>query len=143
MKLRIQDNILLKEYSLPYADGLLPDTPLGWMPDDTLPEVQAHADELHAEWIAAGRFAVRDFALETAVLRHSISLHEQKKPRPGWMVVSLGEGDRDIRRVYRDLFVELNGGQCPPARDERAKYPPDGFYIFEDGVMRPEDEKGE
>ena len=142
MRLRIQDSILLKEYSLSYTDGLLPDTPLGWTPDDTLPEVQAHADELHAEWIAAGRFAIRDFALETAALRHSISLHEQKKSRPGWMVIGVGEEDRDIRRVYRELFVELNGGECRPACDEYARYPPDGFYVFENGVMRPE-ESGE
>lgn len=147
MKLRIQDSILLKEYSAPYhPDGLLPDTPAGWTPDDTLPEVIERADELFAEWTAEERFVTPEFALNAAAIEHRDALRKEKKPQPGWMVVGLGKGDRLIRKAYRELFSRMNEGinltdVLPMVRKMKSvTWPPDGFYVFERGVMRQEGE---
>jgi len=146
MKLRIQDSILLKAHSLPYyPDGLPRDTPAGWTPDDTLPEVIARADELYAAWIADERFVTPEFALNAAAVQHRDALREQHKPQPGWMVVGLGKDDRKIRKAYRELFIRLNGGidlakHLPIlSKMKAAVWPPDGFYVFKNGAMRPVD----
>ncbi len=147
MRLRIQDSILLKEYAMPYhPEGLLRDTPAGWTADDTLPEVIARADELFAEWTAEERFVTPEFALTAAAVQHRDALRKQKKPQPGWMVVDVGKGDKPIRKAYRELFSRLNEGVDLTAvlpmvhKMGRVTWPPDGFYVFERGVMRLEDE---
>ena len=144
MRLRIQDSILLKAYSAAYhPDGRA--APLGWTPDDTLPEVQAHADELFAAWVADERFVTHEFALEAAAMKHRDAMRKQHKPQPGWMVVGLGQPDRKIRRAYRELFARMNDGKDlakhqPIIHKMEVTWPPDGFYVFERGVMRPEGE---
>ena len=147
MKLRIQDSILLKEYAAPYhPEGLPRDTPAGWTPDDTLPEVIARADELFAEWTAEERFVTLEFALTAAAVQHRDALRKQKKPQPGWMVVGVGKEDKPIRKAYRELFSRMNEGLDLTVigsvirKMQSVTWPPDGFYVFERGVMRLEGE---
>ena len=143
VRLRIQDSILLKEYSVAYhPDGRA--APLGWTPDDTLPEVQAHADELFAAWVADERFVTPEFALTAAAMKHRDALRQQHKPQPGWMVVGLGRRDLELRKAYRELVIRMNDGKDLASvspmieRLTASVWPPDGFYVFERGVMRPE-----
>ena len=130
--LKLEDGILLKQYSLVrHTDGYSP-PPKGWTPEDIdditvlAQEIVAKADQVdEATWQAA--------KLEAWLIverRH----YDANEPWAGWAPISY-RTDRRIGRAYRELFVEMNGGQCPPRRDKCAKYPPDGLYEFRNGRM--------
>ena len=133
MNLQIEHGILLKPHALArHTDGYSP-PPTGWTPIDIdditalAQEIVAKADQMdEATWQAAKLEAW--LAIER---RH----YADNKPWAGWVPI-VYQADRRIGRAYRELFVEMNGGQCPPRRDKRAKYPPDGMYEFRNGKMR-------
>ena len=60
--------------------------------------------------------------------------YDANEPWAGWVPTTY-QTDRRIGRAYRNLFVEMNGGQCPPKFDEHATYPPDGMYEYRNGEM--------
>jgi hypothetical protein len=133
MNLQIEHGILLKPYSLArHSDGYSP-PPTGWTPIDidditTLAqEIVAKADQMDAPtWQAA--------KLE-AWLAIERQHYDANRPWAGWVPV-VYQADRHIGRAYRNLFVEMNGGQCPPKFDKHATYPPDGVYEYRNGEMR-------
>ena len=63
-------------------------------------------------------------------------------------LVDLGDDDRAIRDAYLALFICMSVDAAGPVNGDtvihkltEVVWPPDGFYVFEDGVMRPEDER--
>ena len=133
VRLRIEHGILLKPHALArHGDGYSP-PPAGWTPVDiaditTLAqEIVAKADQMdEPTWQAA--------KLE-AWLAIERQHYDANQPWAGWVPV-VYQTDRRIGRAYRNLFVEVNGGQCPPKFDKRAKYPPDGEYEYRNGKMK-------
>ena len=142
MNLKIEHGILLKPHALARHDDGYSPPPAGWTPEDIdditalAQGIVAKADQMdEPTWTAA--------KLE-AWLAVEHQHYDDNKPWPGWVPI-IYQIDGRIGRAYRNLFVEMNGGQCPPKRDERAVYPPDGMYEFRNGKMRLllEDEAGE
>ena len=133
MNLKIEDGILLKPHALArHSDGYSP-PPVGWTPEDitditTLAqEIAAKADQMdEPTWQAA--------KLE-AWLAVERQHYDDNKPWSGWVPIDY-QTDKRIGRAYRNLFVEMNGGQCPPKRDKSALYPSDGMYEYRNGKMQ-------
>ena len=139
MNLRIEHGILLKPHALArHTDGYSP-PPTGWTPVDVADitalaqEIVAKADQMDEPTWQAAKLE----AWLTVERRH----YADNEPWAGWVPV-VYQTDRRIGRAYRNLFVEMNGGQCPPKFDEHATYPPDGMYEYRNGEMSltPEDE---
>lgn len=133
MNLRIEDGILLKPHALAWHDDGYSPPLAGWTPED-IDDITALAQEAVAK-----AETIDEEAWATAKVDAWLTIERQhydaKQPWLGWVPV-VYQDDKRIGRAYRELFVEMNGGQCPPARDEHAKYPPDGLYEFRSGKMR-------
>lgn len=139
MNLKIEQGVLLKPYLAPYTrkdDGGHRIRP-GWTPDRT-PAMQGRFDELRAE-----PGDTPDFLLWKQVEHErGQQLVRRKRPYPGWFPVR-PKSDKAISKAYRELFVRMNPDADKRIRvgnvwsGEKAKYPPDGDYVLEGGVMRP------
>ena len=131
--LKLEDGILLKQYSLAWhTDGYSP-PPKGWTPED-VDDITTLAQENIAMGNLVDAVVWQSAKLEAWLIierRH----YDTKQPWFGWVPVAY-QSDRRIGRAYRNLFAEMNGGQCPPRRDKRAKHPPDGMYEYRNGKMR-------
>ncbi len=132
--LKLEDGILLKPYTLArHTDGYSP-PPKGWTPED-IDDITALAQEIVARSDQVDEPAWQAAKLEawlTIERRH----YDANEPWAGWVPISY-RSDRNIGRAYRNLFVEMNGGQCPLKFDDRAIFPPDGLYEFRNSRMIP------
>ena len=132
MNLKIEDGILLKPYSLAWhGDGYSP-PPAGWAPID-IADITALAQEIVAKADQVDEPTWQAAKLE-AWLTVERGHYADNEPWAGWVPI-VYQTDRRIGRAYRNLFVEMNGGQCPPKFDEHATYPPDGMYEYRNGKM--------
>ena len=139
MNLKIEDGILLKPHALArHSDGYSP-PPAGWTPED-IADITALAQEIvsKADQVDAPTWQSAKLEAWLAIERKH---YDANKPWSGWVPISY-QTEKRIGRAYRHLFAEMNGGQCPPKRDKRAIYPPDGMYEYRNGKMSlmPEDE---
>ena len=138
MNLKIEDGILLKPHALArHTDGYSP-PPAGWTPEDMYDVNRLTANLALA---SDGTLEALKHAKVEAWLTIEKKHYDANEPWAGWVPTTY-QTDRRIGRAYRNLFVEMNGGQCPPKRDKHAKYPPDGMYEYRNGKMSllPKDE---
>ena len=133
MNLKIEHGILLKPHALArHTDGYSP-PPKGWTPED-IDDITVLAQKIIAtnEPIDAESWATAKLEAWLMIERQHYDANE---PWAGWVPITY-QTDKRIGRAYRNLFIELNEGQCPPQRDKRAKHPPDGMYEYRNGKMR-------
>ena len=139
MRLKIEQGFLLKPYLAPYTrkGGGGHALRQGWTPERT-PELQALYEKIKAE---AGDMP--DLLVwKQAELEHGKQLVKLRRPYPGWFPVR-PQSDRDIVRAYGALFVRMNPDVENRVKvgevwsGEPARYPPDGDYVYEGGVMSP------
>ena len=137
MNLKIEDGILLKPHALARHDDGYSPPPKGWTPED-IADITALAQGIvaKADQVDAPTWQAAKLEAWLAVERQH---YDDNKPWVGWVPVA-PQTDRKIRRAYRNLFVEMNGGQYPPKRDEHAIFPPDGMYEYRNGRMSPKGE---
>lgn len=124
MRLLIENKILLKEYARAWTPTGWGKAPKGWTPDECSEWVHARSEEMMAEARAKELVTSREFTKRAAAAEYGKVLYKLKKPWPGWVPI-IAQHDRKISKAYRQYFVELE--QCPP----------DGFYTFHNGKMRP------
>ncbi len=130
--LKLEDGILLKPYTLArHTDGYS-SPPAGWTPED-INDITALAQEIVAKSDQVDEPAWQAAKLE-AWLVVERQHYDANELWAGWVPISY-QTDRRIGRAYRELFVEMNGGQCPPRRDKHAIFPPDGMYEFRNSRM--------
>lgn len=143
MRLRIEDGILLKPYSLAWTPEGWGKRPRGWTADDVVPWVQERADELLTQTTSKDNLVLpRIFALKRAAEDYGAEMDEQHKPWPGWVPINPST-DRDIAKAYRRLFIAMNPDTdvTVPIAQRNAVYPLDGWYEFKGGKMIKEGEK--
>lgn len=136
--LKLEDGILLKQYSLPWRDEGFRTPPAGWTPID-IDAIQEMADKLLTDDIVAGQELdkhsgqrVRLKAWQTFEQLHN----DRREMWMGWIPI-IFQHDRKIGKAYRRLFVELNDGKRPPRQSMRAVYPKDGMYELKNNHMVP------
>lgn len=135
MKLLIENAQLLKPYTAPYSRKEKKHrAPKGWTPTRTS-EMHATFTVLQSEYPTTPDY----------MLWSQVEADEGKRlagnPWPGWMPVNY-KLDKEIGDAYYALFLRMNGEYADllvrgvPLEGRVAEWPPDGEYVFEDGVMR-------
>lgn len=143
-RLKIEDGILIKQYSRPFKDGQFAAPPAGWTPDDGGQWVEDRVYQLQAERKKNREIPSWFFAIRQAAVEQGRVFREKRQPWPGWVPVGLGQHDRKIRKAYREYFVELNKDSVTRDKNnssveqiQQALRPPDGFYDLKNGKFVP------